>query len=314
MTCVCRCRPASRTVAIRKSAEAAAVIQKEIDRLAGEIAAASQAAEQAHVAADKAATDTGAAAKQATELAQAETQKVAAATEAVKAATAKAAQAQEAFAKDSTNQDLVQAKEAADKAVSEAQTQLQAATAAGDAAQKTAADTTSKSQAATAEKAARDKVAADAAAKAKVAADAKAAADKRATDLAKAAEPKNVNIFETSTSTLLRITNSPLSLTVAAPAAAIKPGTTAEVPVTLGRLYGFAEPIEVELIVPEAIKGLSAAKLAIPGDQAAGKLALAAAVDATPGKHALLARTKFKFGGADFQVDAPVALEIEAAK
>ena len=35
----------------------------------------------------------------------------------------------------------------------------------------------------------------------KLAAEAKAAADKRAADLAKAAEPKNVNIFETSTST-----------------------------------------------------------------------------------------------------------------
>ena len=79
-------------------------------------------------------------------------------------------------------------------------------------------------------------------------------------------------------------------------------------------MYGFADPIEVELIVPEAIKGLSAAKLAIPGDKAAGKLSLAAAACAVPGKHALTARTKFKFGGADFQVDAPVVVEVEATK
>ncbi|HEY4309987.1 MAG TPA: hypothetical protein VGN12_11085 [Pirellulales bacterium] len=297
-----------------QSAEAAATMQKEIDRLAGEITAASQAAEQARQAAEKSATDSAAAAKQTIELAQAESQKLVAATDAMKAAQAKLAQAREAADKDSTNQDLVQAKDTAEKAAGEAQTQLQAVTATNDAAQKAAAEATAKSQAAAAEKSARDKAAADAAAKAKSAADAKTAADKRAADLAKAAEPKNVNIFETSTSTQVKITDGPLSLAVTPLAAAVKPGTTTEVPVTLGRLYAFAEPIEVELIVPETAKGLSAAKLAIPGDQAASKFALVAAADAAPGKHALTARTKFKFGGADFQVDAPLAVEIETAK
>ena len=113
---------------------------------------------------------------------------------------------------------------------------------------------------------------------------------------------------------MLKITSAPLTLAVTAPAAALAPGAQAEVPVTVARLYGFADPLEVELIVPEAAKGLSAAKLALPADQSAGKFVLAAAADAAPGKHALVARTKFKFGGVDFQIDQPVTIEVAAAK
>jgi len=108
----------------------------------------------------------------------------------------------------------------------------------------------------------------------------------------------------------LHITNGPLTLGVTPPPAAIKPGTTTEVPLTLGRLYGFAELLEVELVIPETAKGITAAKVAVPGDQSAGKFAVAAAADAALGKHALTARVKFKYGGADFQVDQPLAIEI----
>ena len=169
-------------------------------------------------------------------------------------------------------------------------------------------------QAAVNEKTAKDKMAAELAAKAKAAADAKAAAEKRAAELAKAAEQKNVNVFESSTSTLLRITPAPAKLNVTAPATPLAPGAQVEIPVAVARMYGLADALEIELVVPESAKGLSAAKLTLPADQAEGKLVLAAAADATPGKHVLVARSKFKFGGADFQVDQPVTVEVTAAK
>jgi hypothetical protein len=297
-----------------QSADAAAAAKQEIEKIATELTATSQIAEQARAAAEKLAVDTAAAAKQATDLAQSEAQKASAAGEAAKVAAAKATQAREAADKDSANKPLVDAKDAAEKAAGEAQTQSVAATAAQAAADKAAAEATAKMQAAAADKAARDKAAAELAAKAKAAADAKGAADKRAADLAKAAEAKNVNVFESSTSTLLKITSAPLTLAVVAPAAALAPGAQVEIPATLTRLYGFADPLEVELIVPEAAKGLSAAKLALPADQSEGKFVLAAAADAALGKHALVARTKFKFGGVDFQVDQPVPIEVAAAK
>jgi len=297
-----------------QSADAAAAAKQEIEKIAGELAAASQTAEQTRQAAEKVAADNAAAAKQATDLAQSEAQKTSAAGETAKVAATKLTQAREAADKDSTNKALVDAKDVAEKAAGEAQTQFVSATAAMAAADKAAAEATAKMQSAAADKTAKDKVAAELAAKAKAAADAKAAAEKRAADLAKAAESKNVNVFESSTSTMLKITSAPLTLAVTAPAAALTPGAQVEIPVTLARLYGFAEPLEVELIVPEAAKGLSAAKLALPADQAEGKFVLAATAEAAAGKHALVARTKFKFGGVDFQVDQPVPIEVAAAK
>ena len=245
----------------------------------------------------------------------AEGQKLAAATEAAKAATANATQAGEAVSKDTTNQDLVQAKEAADKAAGEANSQLQAATAANDTAQKAANDATAKAQVAAAEKTLPPTSwPLTQQPKPKPSLKLKQSPISWLPTWRRLPRLKNVNIFETSTSTLIRITNAPLTLTAARPAEAIKQGATVEIPVSAGRLYGFADALEVELIIPETAKGLSAAKAAIPGDKAEAKFALVAAADAAPGKHTLTARTKFKFGGADFQIDAPVAVEVEAAK
>ena len=189
----------------------------------------------------------------------------------------------------------------------------QTAGAAAAAAEKAAAEATTKSQAAAAEKAVKDKAAAESAAKAKAAAEAKAAADKRAADLAKAAEAKNVNLFESSTSAMLQITNAPLTLSVTPPAA-IKPGAQAEASIAIARLYGYADPVDVELMVPEALKGLSSAKLALAAGQSEGKVAVTATAETPPGKHTLTARASFKFGGQDFKVEQPVIVEIEATQ
>jgi hypothetical protein len=297
-----------------QSAELAMATKQEIEKIAGELAAAAQAAEQARQAAEKLAADAAMSAKQAADSAQSEGQKATAAAEAAKLATVKATQAREAADKDSTNKALVDARDAAVKAADEAQSQLAAATAASAAADKAAAAAATIVADAASRKVAQDKVAADLAAKAKAAADAKAAAEKRAADLAKAAEVKNVNVFESSTPALLRIASAPLTLAVTAPPAALAPGAQLEIPVAAARLYGFAEALEIELIVPEAAKGVSAAKLALPADKAEGKFVLAAAADAALGKHPLVARTKFKFGGADFQVEQPVTVEVAAPK
>jgi hypothetical protein len=294
-----------------QTAEAAAATKQEIDKAAAELGGISQQVEQARAAADKLGADTAAAAKQTAESAQGELQKSTAAAEAAKVAVAKLAQAKDALEKDSTNQELVQAKDAADKAASDAQSLAQTASAAAAAAEKAAAEALVRSQAAAADKAAKDKLAAEAAAKAKAATDAKAAADKRAADTAKAAEAKNVNLFETSTSVTLQVTNAPLTLNVTAPPA-FKPGTQAEIPVAIARLYGYADPVDVQLIVPEAPKTLSSAKLALAAGQSEGKIAIMAAAEAPPGKHTLTARASFMFGGQDFKVEQPVIVEIAA--
>jgi hypothetical protein len=297
-----------------QSADVAAAAKQVIEKLSTELAAASQVTEQARLAAEKLASESAAASTQATALAQAQAQKATAAADEAKAAATRLTQAREAAEKDSTNQALVKAKDDAEVEVQVAQVQSEAAAAGRVATDKAATEAAAKMQAATADKAIKDKLAADAAAKAKAAADAKTAADKRAADLAKAAEQKNVNVFESSTSAILKITNAPLTLSVTPPAAAIKPGMPLEIPVAVGRLYGFADPLEVELVVPEAVKGVSAAKLTLPPEMVDAKFALTTTAESPAGKHSLIARTKFKFGGADFTVDQPVQIKIEAAQ
>ena len=296
-----------------QSAEAAVAVRARVEKIASVVAEQFRSAEQARQAAEKTAADADAVSKQSAEAAQAEAQRASAAAAALKSATEKAVLAREAAEKDATNEELTQAKDAAEKAAAEAQSQAQSAAAAQDVAEKAAAEAAAGAQTAAAEKAAKGKLAVEAATKNKAAEEAKAAAEKRATEAAKAAEPKNITVFESSTSALLMIAAAPLTLHVTEPAALL-PGAQADVPFKVARLYGFAEPIEIELIVPEAVKGLSAAKLSLPADQSEAVLALAAAADATTGKHNLTARTKFKFGGEDFQVDQPFAVTIETAK
>ena len=71
-----------------------------------------------------------------------------------------------------------------------------------------------------------------------------------------------------------------------------------------------AEPVEVELIVPEGSKGIAAPKVDLAPDKAEAKFAVTVAPETAPGKHTVLARAKFKFGGQNFQVDQPAQIEV----
>ncbi|HEY2841513.1 MAG TPA: PPC domain-containing protein [Pirellulales bacterium] len=294
-----------------QSAELAAAYKQVVEKLAADLATAATAAEAAKAASEKLVVDTAAASQGAAAALAAETQKVGAATAAAQQASEKTALARAAAEKEPANESLASAKVAAEKAMSEAQAAAVAATAAQQAAERTMSEAAAKAKAAADDKPLKEKAAAEAAARAKAAAEAKAAADKRAADLAKAAEPKNINVFETSTSTILKITAAPLTVAVTALPAAVKAGAPVELPIAIARLYGMAEPVEVELIIPEGSKGIAAPKLDLPPDKAEAKFAVTIAPETAPGKHTLLARAKFKFGGQAFQVDQPAVIEVE---
>jgi len=294
-----------------QSADAAAVRKATVEKLAADLTAAAAAAEAARVAADKQVADAAAAIQAATATLAAETQKAVAATTAAQQAVEKMTVARAAAEKDPASEALASAKAAAEKEMTDAAAAAQAATAAQQTADGQMADAAAKSKSAAEGKATSDRAAAEAAARAKAAAEAKAAADKLAADLAKASESKNINVFETSTATIVKITAAPLTLAVTAPPAAVKAGSPTELPVIIARLYGMVEPIEVELVVPEGAKGIAAAKLDIPADKAEGKFAVTIAPETAPGTHSLIARAKFKFNGASFQVDQPAQIVVE---
>jgi hypothetical protein len=210
------------------------------------------------------------------------------------------------------------AKQAAVKAAADAEAALKAAQAAKEqatpdtqaAADKALADAEAALKAANEAKAAAEKTAADAAAQAKTAAELKPAADKRAADAANAAAPKDVQLFWPSTSAVIKITAAPITMTAAA-TAAVKQGGQVELPVTIARLYGFAEAVQVQAVVPGGVQGVTIAPVPVPAGQADVKLVVQAAANATPGAHAITIKAIAPFNGQQLTVEQPVTLTVE---
>jgi uncharacterized protein YfaS (alpha-2-macroglobulin family) len=109
----------------------------------------------------------------------------------------------------------------------------------------------------------------------------------------------------------VRIVASPIKLTLAQAAAAVKQGDKFEVPVTIERLYGFDEQVEITLEVPNGVNGLSAQKIDIPKDQTQGKLMLSANNNATPGELALNIRARGRFNNVQVDTLTPLTLKVE---
>ncbi|HVX10226.1 MAG TPA: PPC domain-containing protein [Pirellulales bacterium] len=200
----------------------------------------------------------------------------------------------------------------ADAAVKAAQAAKQQATADNQAAaEKALAEAEAKLKTANEAKAVAEKAAADAAALAKTAAELKPVADKRAADLANAAAPKDVALFWPSTTTAIKITAAPITMTATAPAAAIKLGAQGELPVTVARLYGFADAVQVQAVLPGGVQGVTIAPAPVPAGQADVKLIVQAAANATVGSHAITIKAIAPFNGQQLTVEQPVTVVIE---
>jgi hypothetical protein len=96
-----------------------------------------------------------------------------------------------------------------------------------------------------------------------------------------------------------------------APAAAIKLGAQAELPVKLTRLYGFNEAVQVQAVLPGGVQGVTIAPVAVPAGQAEAKLIVQAAANATPGTHAINIKAIAPFNGQQLTVEQPVSVVIE---
>ena len=298
------------------AAEAAAKAKMESDKLAADLATASQAAEMAKQAATKAAADADAAVKAATAAKQAADKVATDAAAAAKAAADKAAAAKAALDANANNADLAKAKEAADKEAADAAAKAKTATDAQTAAAKVLTDAEAKNKTAQEAKVAAEKVATEAAAKAKAAADLKAVRDKRAADTAAAAAPKDVALFEPSTTATFKITPSPITMAATAPPA-VKQGAQVEFPIKLTRLYNYAEAVQLQIALPAGVAGLNIPAVAIPAGQVDGKIVVQAAANATPGTHQLSIKAIATLNGQQVAIDQPVNLvveKVEAAK
>jgi len=254
------------------------------------MAAAAQRAAEAQKAAEKTLADANAALAAAQQAAQA---------------------AGEALAKDANNAGLQAAKQNADKAAEEAAGKAKAAADAKAVADKAAADAAAQSKTAADQKTVADKAAADAEQKSKEVVAVQQSVNQIATDLANRAKPANFNVGAPSTTVTLKITAAPVTITVAAPAAALKQGAKLELPVTINRLYNFGDAVLVRVQVPGGVGGLNIPQISIAAGAGQGNLAIEAGAGATPGTHTLLVQAVPKFNGQDLVVEQPIQLVVE---
>lgn len=282
-----------------------------LDAVVKEVTEALKVANENKVATAKAAVDAAAVAKQATDAKTAADNAAKQAADAAQVAAANLAAAQEAAAKTAGNEALVKAAQDAEQAQATADAASADAIAKQTAAAQALAAAQEKAKQAEGVKAAAEKNAVDTDAKLKRAQAAKAAADKQVADATKANAPADKNVAYISTPLRLRIVETPLKLTAAAPANALKQGEKLELPVSIERLYGFTEPADITLELPKGVAGLTISKVAIAKGQQDGKFEVSANKDATPGDHAVTVRAKAKFNGLDVEATQQLVLKVE---
>lgn len=299
-----------------RNPEAAAAAEQEKQRLEAlttELAAASAQAETAKQTAEQTATQSAATAeKLVTALATAKQGADEAAAQA-KAASEKVEQAKAATTSQTGNQELVDTLAAAEKATAEANQKLAVIIAALGDAQAATADVKATADAAATARDAAQKAAEESAAKAKRAAEAKDAAAKRAGELAEAAKPKDVNVYTPVVNITVKVAAAPLNVSATAPDAALKPSSQIEIPLEISRLYGFADAVQIEAVLPKEADGLKAANIDVPADQSTAKIVITSGDQPKPGSYSLLVRAKLKFNGQDLQVEQTVPFQVTPA-
>ena len=297
-----------------EAAEAAAKRKDEMARLAVELAAAAKTAGEAKREAEKAADETELlaekAAKQAVEAAEAAQEAVAA----VKLATGDVSEAKQAAADKPDDKELAAAVTEAEKRLSEAESQAEKTAEAKTVAEKAAEETSQAAKTAREKQLAAEQALAAAEAKAKSADKAKAAAEKAANQAADAAKPKNVNIGFPSTAITLKVTPAPIDWSIESPSEPLVQGTKLELPIRIGRLYGYADPVQLSVSLPRGVAGLKAAPLAVPGDGAEAKLVIEAATNSTPGVHELTIQAVTRFNNQNLTTTQAVRVTVQEAK
>lgn len=231
------------------------------------------------------------------------------------AAEAKAAQSAAKAKGDAANApgdaNLAQAAANAEKAAAEAQEKTKGATDAVAASQKKAEEEAARLKGATETRTQATEAAKKAEDRLRLAAERKQQLDQEAQRAMQQSQPQNVNFFVPSTNVLLKIHPAPLTVTAAPATLAAKPKETPEFAVQIGRLFGYADGVNVSLVgPPQGIPGVQLPGGTIPGGQTEVKLKLTANPDAVPGTYACQLRLQFVYNGQGMLVEQPLTLTI----
>ncbi|HVW36702.1 MAG TPA: PPC domain-containing protein, partial [Pirellulales bacterium] len=278
-----------------QAAEAAAKRKEELAMLESELVKAAKAAGEAKREAEKAAAETEKQSEKSLKQLAESAEVVKEAEAQVKAAAAEVADAKEAAEDKPDDKELAAALVEAAKRLGEAEQQAEKAAEEKTAAEKAAEETSEAAKSAAEKEKAAEKALAAAEAKAKAAEKAKTAADKAASQAADAAKPKAVNIGFPSTAITLTVTAAPIDWSVEPPSEPLAQGAKLELPIKIRRLYGYADPVQLNASLPRGVSGLKVAALTVPKDGSEAKLVVEAAANATPGEHELTIQAVSRF-------------------
>jgi len=227
----------------------------------------------------------------------------------------KLTQATDAAAKDAQNQALATAKTAAESAKAQADAKLKAAQEKLDASQKALGEAEAKSKTATDAKTAAETASAQADAKLKTVQDLKKQADTNVTNTKNQNKEADRTVALYSSPIKIRVVNSPIDLTPPVASALLKQGEKLEIPITVGRKYGFDDQVQIIFEVPKGIAGISAKTINIAKGQPQGKLEVVAAKNATPGEHTITVRARVKFNNVNnIDTTQQFVLKVEEVK
>jgi hypothetical protein len=126
------------------------------------------------------------------------------------------------------------------------------------------------------------------------------------------AKPANINTASPSPTVTVKITAAPFTMTAVQPTT-VKQGTKFEIPITIARLYGFADAVTVRAKLAGGAKGINVPEISIAADQTEAKLVVDAAADAAPGTFPLGLQAVSRFNGQELSLTQDVPLTVEAA-
>jgi hypothetical protein len=173
------------------------------------------------------------------------------------------------------------------------------------------ADAMTRSKAAADAKTVAMKAATDAEAKQKEAAAVQQTVAKAVTDATNKAKPANINLAAPSPTVTLKITAAPITMDTIQPSANVKRGASLELPVTIHRLYDYADAVQLKTKLPDGAKGIKVTDPTIAAGTSEGKLVIEVAADAAAGPISLNVQATSKFNGQDLSVAQDVPLVIE---
>jgi curved DNA-binding protein CbpA len=137
--------------------------------------------------------------------------------------------------------------------------------------------------------------------------------DKKIADLKKLNTPKDVNLALVSTPIKLRIHPSAYKLTAQAPGA-LKQGEKIEIPVSIEKLFGFDEKVDLTLEPPKGASGFSPKNVSIDKGKSEAKIEFSAAANATPGEQTFTVRAKSRYNNFNFDETYEVEINVEAVE